>query len=218
MKQTRNSVLIFLFVWLVNSGLMAQKSDWKTQTTKDGRVEVTYVFSDTIDERGKKANVLHYVATLRAEVSLESCEAVMREDSLHMGFMDGTEHVKRIKDLPDGEWVTYYFYNSPWPMPDADVITKYKLEEKPSEKRFFLTGTPAPDMYPEGDVPRMKHNYTKYSFTDLENDSVEIIMYSSSIPLVSVPKWVIATWIPDGPADMLNGITSLAKEKDNKSN
>jgi len=207
-------LFIILFVLLVNSGLVAQKSGWKSKTTKDGRVEVSYIFSDTIDEQGKKANVLIYEARTSACVSLESCRAVMIDDSLHMGFMDGTEHVRRIADLPGGEWVTYYFYNSPWPMPDADVITRYKLEEEPSQKRFFLSGTPAPNAYPEQDVPRMKHNYTSYTFTDLGNDTVEIIMYSSSIPLVSVPKWLIGTWIPDGPADMLNGISRLAKEKD----
>ena len=129
-----------------------------------------------------------------------------------MGFMDGTEHVRRIADLPGGDWVTYYFYNSPWPMPDADVITRYKLVEEPSKKRFILTGTPAPEMYPEQDVPRMKHNYTKYTITDLGDGRVEVVMYSKSIPLVSIPKWVIATWIPDGPADMLNGIVRLAGE------
>jgi hypothetical protein len=213
MIQNRKGEFIFLFVLFVNSALVAQKSDWKRETTKDGRVEVSFIFSDTIDEHGKKANVLHYEARIRAGVSLENCKAVMTNDSLHMGFLDGTKHVRRIADLPGGEWVTYYFYNSPWPMPDADVITRYKLEEESSQKRFFLTGTPAPESYPEQDVPRMKHNYTKYTFTDLGNDSVEIIMYSSSIPLVSVPKWLIATWIPDGPADMLNGIARLAKEK-----
>ena len=198
---------------LVNFALLAQKSDWKSETTKDGRVEVSFIFSDPIDERGKKANVLQYEARFRAGVSLESCKAVMTNDSLHMGFMDGTEHVRRIADLGVGEWVTYYFYNSPWPMPDADVITRYKLDEDPSQKRFFLTGTPAPEMFPEQDVGRMKHNYTKYTFTELENGRVEVLMYSKSIPLVSVPKWLIATWIPDGPAYMLNGITRLAKEK-----
>lgn len=101
-------------------------------------------------------------------------------------------------------------------MPDADVITRYKLEEEPSKKRFILTGTPAPEMYPEQDVPRMKHNDTKYTFTDRGDGTVEIIMYSKSIPLVSVPKWVIATWIPDGPADMLNGIVRLAGEEKRK--
>ena len=216
MKCKSRAGFIFLWIFLLNSNLFAQRTDWKKESTKDGLVTVSYSFSESIDENGKKFNVLEYEALTTAEVSLESCKAVMTDDSLHMGFMDGTEHVRRIADLPGGEWVTYYYYNSPWPMPDADVITRYKLEEEPSQKRFFLTGTPAPDSYPEQDVPRMKHNYTKYTFTDLGNDTVEITMYSSSIPLVSVPKWLIATWIPDGPADMLNGITSLAKEKELK--
>ncbi|MDX2430305.1 MAG: hypothetical protein QNK35_05190 [Bacteroides sp.] len=216
MKHQLKTGLFLLCVLTVNTGLFAQTDDWKTDKTKDGKVEVSYIFSESVDEKGKKFNVLEYVASTTAEVSLESCKAVMRNDSLHMGFMDGTENVHRIADLPDGEWVTYYFYNSPWPMPDADVITRYKLEEESSKKRFFFTGTPAPDMYPEGDVPRMKHNDTKYTFTDLGNGQVEIIMYSKSIPLVSVPKWVIATWIPNGPADMLNGIVRLAGEDNNK--
>lgn len=216
MKHQRKTGLFLLCVFVVNTALFAQTDDWKTDQTRDGKVEVSYIFSESVDEKGKKYNVLEYVASTTAEVSLESCMAVMRNDSLHMGFMDGTENVHRIADLPDGEWVSYYFYNSPWPMPDADVITRYKLEEEPTNKRFFLTGTPAPDMYPEGDVPRMKHNDTKYTFTDLGNGQVEIIMYSKSIPLVSVPKWLIATWIPDGPADMLNGIVRLAGEEKDK--
>ncbi len=216
MKHQRKTGLILLCVSLVNYGLIAQTDDWKTDITKDGKVEVAYIFSESIDEKGKKYNVLEYVAECTAAVSLESCKAVVTNDTLHMGFMDGTENVHRIADLPGGEWVTYYFYNSPWPMPDADVITRYKLEEEPSKKRFILTGKPAPDMYPEQDVPRMKHNDTKYTFTDQGDGTVEIIMYSKSIPLVSVPKWVIATWIPDGPADMLNGIVRLAGAEKSK--
>lgn len=212
MKQHRKAGLIFLCVLFANSGLRAQTADWKKETSKDGRVTVSYMFSDTIDESGKRLNVLEYEATCIAEVSLESCKAVMRTDSLHMEFMEGTENVRRISDLPDGEWLCYYYYNSPWPMPDADVITRYKLEEDPSQKQFILTGTPAPDLYPGQDVARMKHNYTKYIFTDQGNGRVEIVMHSKSIPLVAVPKWLIATWIPDGPADMLNGIIRLAKE------
>ena len=213
MKYKCRAGFIFLWIFLLNSSLFAQRADWKKESTKDGRVTVSYSFSESIDENGKKFNVLEYEAITTAEVSLESCKAVMRNDTLHMEFMEGTENVRRITDLPGGEWVTYYFLNSKWPMPDSDVITRYKLDEDPSQKRFFLTGTPAPEMFPEQDVGRMKHNYTKYTFTDLENGRAEIVMYSKSIPLVSVPKWLIATWIPDGPAYMLNGITRLAKEK-----
>jgi len=211
--ESRNRIgFIILCILLLSSCLFAQDANWKRETTKDGKVAVSYIFSESVDESGKKFNVLEYIAVTTAAVALESCKSVLMDGSKHMEFMEGTENTRRIKDLPGGEWVCYYFLNGRWPMPDSDVITRYKLEEDPSQKRFILTGTPAPEMYPEQDVPRMKHNHTKYTFTDLGNGTVEMEMYSKSIPLVSVPKWLIATWIPDGPADMLNGIVRLAME------
>lgn len=201
-----------LCLLLLNVNISAQKPDWKRETTKDGKVSVAYRFSEFSDQDGKKFNVLEYEAVTIAAASLENCKAVMMDDPRHMEFMEGTQDVKRVEDLPGGEWVTYYFLNSKWPMPDADVITRYKLEDDPAGNRFYLTGTPAPDMFPEGEVARMKHNQTKYTFTDLGDGRVEVIMYSKSIPLVSVPKWLIGTWIPDGPADMLNGIIELANQ------
>ncbi len=129
MKYKCRAGFIFLWIFLLNSSLFAQRADWKKESTKDGRVTVSYSFSESIDENGKKFNVLEYEAITTAEVSLESCKAVMRNDTLHMEFMEGTENVRRITDLPGGEWVTYYFLNSKWPMPDSDVITRYKLDE-----------------------------------------------------------------------------------------
>lgn len=197
---------------LLGAGAAGQQPDWKTKDTKDGEVSVSYRFTEQEDQNGKKFNVLEYEAVTRAETDLERCREVMTDDSKHMKFMEGTEGVKRVKNLSEDEWVTYYFLNSRWPMPDSDLVTRYKLEEDASGKHFSLTGSPAPDMYPEGDVPRMKYNQSKFSFTDQGNGIVEIVMYSKSVPLVSVPKWLIASWIPSGPADMLHGIIDLANE------
>lgn len=202
--------LIALSVVMLNINICAQEADRKRETTKDGKVTVSYTFSESVNKEGKKFNVLEYEAVTTATATLESCKAVLTDDPKHMEYMEGTEGVRRIKDLPGGEWITYYFLNGRWPMPDADLLTRYKLEEDPEGKRFILTGIPAPDMYPEQGVARMEHNHTKYMVSDLGNGQVELIMYSKSIPLVSVPKWLIATWIPDGPADMLNGIVKLA--------
>lgn len=208
--------ITFLLSFCVAASSIAQTADWKTELTKDGKVEVSYFFSESADEKGKKFNVLEYIAVTTAEVSLEACLKVLKTDSLHQEFMPDTENIRRIEDLPEGDWLTYYFMNSRWPMPDCDVITRYHLEENSSELSFILTGSPAPDLYPMEDVPRMRYNDTKYTFTDLGNGTVEMIMYSRSIPLVSVPKWLIKTWIPNGPADMLNGIARLAKEEMDK--
>lgn len=213
MKNATKTICVFLSILLLSPGIWAQKPGWKQETTKDGRVTVDYRFSESVDQYGEKYNVLEYEAVTNASASLESLKEVMIDDPKHMEFMDGTEGVKRVRDLPGGEWLTYYFYNSPWPMPDADIVTRYKLEENPSGKRFVLTGSPAPDMYPEGKVPRMRHNHTKYTFSDKGNGIIEIVMYSKSVPLVSVPNWLVSAWFPDGPADMLNGIIDLANDK-----
>jgi len=214
MKERLKAGLAFVCILLLNLNTSAQSPDWKQETTKDERVTVSYTFTESVDQDGKKFNVLEYEAVTTAKASLGKCREVMMDDSKHMEFMEGTQDVKRVMDLPGGEWVTYYFLNSRWPMPDSDVVTRYKLEDDPAGKSFILTGTPAPNLYPEGEVSRMKHNQTKYIFTDLGDGRVEVVMYSKSVPLVSVPKWLISTWIPDGPADMLNGIIDLANQKD----
>ncbi len=202
--------LLLLGLLLLSSNICAQKPGWKKEITKDGRVTVSYKFSEHVDQSGKKYNVLEYEALTAAALKLKSCKAVMMDDSKHMEFMEGTEGTRRIQDISESEWITYYFLNGRWPMPDSDVVTRFVLEEEPAGKYFIMTGTPAPDMYPDQGVARMKHNQTKYTFTDKGNGTVELLMYSKSIPLVSVPKWLISAWIPNGPADMLNGIIDLA--------
>ncbi len=212
MKNTIKTVIVFLSLLLLNQGIWAQKPGWKQETTKDGEVTVSYSFSESVDQDGEKYNVLEYEAVTKASANLESLKKVMLDESKHMEFMDNVDRVVRVSDLPGGEWVVYYYHNSPWPLPDADLVTRYKLEEDPEGKYFVISGSPAPDMYPEGKVARMKHNHSKYTFTDTGNGTIEIVMNSKSIPAVSVPKWVISAWMPDGPADMLKGIINLAND------
>jgi hypothetical protein len=128
MKGKERGGFTFICMLLVNASIIAQTADWKSETTKDGKVTVSYMFSESMDKDGKKYNVLEFVAVTAAPVPLESCRKVLMDDSKHKAFMEGTENTRRIKDLPGGEWVTYYFLNSRWPMPDSDVITRYKLE------------------------------------------------------------------------------------------
>jgi len=214
-KAMRNSTktgLFFLSLLSLNLSIWAQKPGWNQVSTKDGKVTVTYRFSESIDQNGKKYNVLEYEAVTIAAASLEDFKQVMMNDTKHMEFMEGTEQVRRVREISEEEWITYYFLNARWPMPDADLVTRYILEEDPEGRLLTITGSPAPDMYPEGQVPRMKHNQSKFTFTNMGNGKIEVVMYSKSIPLVSVPKWLIRTWIPNGPADMLNGIIELAND------
>jgi hypothetical protein len=99
-------------------------------------------------------------------------------------------------------------------MPVSDVVTRYVIEEDPESSGYIVTGFPAPDMYPEQGVERMRYSYSKYTLKDLGNGKTEVMMYSRSVPLASIPKMLLATWIPKGPADMVNGIIRLALEEE----
>lgn len=213
MKNQIVAGLLVFFVFSLNSNLSAQKDGWKTETTKDGKVLVSYNFLEKKDDKGKKYNVLEYEAKTTGRVSLESCLAVLKDDSRHVDFMEDTKRTERIKNLSEDEWLSYYLLKKRWPMPVSDVVTRYKLELEPDKNRFILTGFPAPDMYPDQGLKRMQESFSKYTITDLGNGQTEVIMYSRSIPVVSIPKMLLATWVPDGPAKMVKGIIRLAQEE-----
>ena len=214
MKNTFKAGLIVLCSLLLNVSVNAQRDGWKQDHTKDGKVLVSYNFAEHKDEKGKKYNVLEFEAVTAAEVSMESCLKVLKDDSKHVDFMDDAEHTERIRDLSEDEWLSYYLLKKHWPMPVSDVVTRYKLEEDTESSTYTLTGFPAPDMYPEQGVERMRHSYSTYTLRDLGDGQTEVMMYSSSVPLASIPKMLLATWIPNGPADMVKGIIRLALEEE----
>jgi hypothetical protein len=212
MKNKIRVCMAVLCILLPSSHIKAQNEGWKQDKTKDGKVLVSYNFLEKVDETGKKFNVLEFEAVTRAAVSIESCLAVLTDDSRHKDFMEDAEHTERIKDLSEDEWLSYYKLKSRWPMPDTDVVTRYKLELKPAYNSFVLTGYPAPDMYPEQGLKRMQESFSRYTITDLGNGQCEVTMYSKSVPVASIPKMLLKTWIPNGPANMVNGIVRLAQE------
>ena len=135
MKNSVKAELIVLCTLLLSSSVNAQRDGWKQDETKDGKVQVSYNFLEHKDEKGKKYNVLEFEAVTIAEVSIESCLKVLKDDSRHKDFMEDAEHTERIRDLSEDEWLSYYLLKKHWPMPVSDVVTRYKLEEDPENSR-----------------------------------------------------------------------------------
>ena len=202
--------LLIVSMLILATNSRAQKPDWKQETTKDGKVRVSYYFDERKDEKGKKYTILEYEAKTVAEVSFESCLAVLKDDAKHQFFMEDTEYTRRIRDISEDEWLSYYRLKKRWPMPEADIVTLYTLKLEPDMNRFVLIGNPAPDMHPDQGVERMRESYSIYTVTDLGNGQSEIIMYYRSIPEVSIHKMLMATLFHKGPAKMVNGIIQLA--------
>jgi hypothetical protein len=212
MKNSLNVSTIILFM-LLSFNVHAQREGWKQDKTRDGKVLVSYNFLEKENEEGKKFNILEFEAVTTAAVSIESCLKVLKDDSRHKDFMNDAEQTERIRNLSEKEWLSYYLLKKRWPMPVADVVTRYVLEEDPEKRSYILNGYPAPDMYPDQGIARMRESYSTYTLTDLGNGQTEVTMYSRSVPLASIPKMLLATWIPNGPADMVRGIVRLAREE-----
>jgi len=104
--------VLCLLVLSVNSS--AQKPGWKIETTKDGRVSVSYQFSEFEDQSGKKLYLWEYEAVTSGLATLENCKKVMMDDPKHMEFTstNGTFKGRWNFDSPDEPTeIQYHFPN-----------------------------------------------------------------------------------------------------------
>lgn len=205
--------IAFLLVCMLKmqSTLLAQSQDWITELTKDGSISVTYSIHDHLLETGEKTQMLEYKVIATTNSSVERCIAVMKDDANHCQFMDNTTVSKRIKDLSQSEWLTYYFLDTPWPMPNSDCVTHYSIKYDIEPRFAKIVGRAEPEAYPDKGVKRMQLNYSEYTFTEVGNGQVQIVMYSRTSPAVSAPDWIVKAWFPEGPANMMRGIIYLAQ-------
>tara|TARA_B110000483_G_C18154617_1_gene526892 strand:+ start:158 stop:418 length:261 start_codon:yes stop_codon:yes gene_type:complete len=84
--------------------------------------------------------------------------------------------------------------------------------ENEVQSEVVFRGVSAPDEHPRTSVNRMTINHVDYTFTDIGNGEIEILIKSKFSPANSAPEWLLETWFPDGPTDMLKRIVDLAKQ------
>jgi len=104
----------------------------------------------------------------------------------------------------------YYYINAIWPLPDSDCVAKVIYEEE-SETKVSFTSISTPDAFEKKEVERMILNDAKYTFEQLPNKEIKITIWVKFQPVMNVPKWMISTWFPKGPAEMLYKLEQVAQ-------
>jgi len=203
---------LFLLVgcFLVNVFLFAQAVDWKTKYSKDRRVEVNYLINSIKNEEDDKVQIVEYESTMLSKsVSMQQCIDLMKDVDLHKDFLQDTEQSYKIKDLSEDVWSVYYYINSIWPLPDTDCVSKviYKQE---NEHTVSFTSISTPNNYENKGVKRMVLNDAKYTFEALPEKSIKITIWVKFQPVVNAPKWMLNTWFPKGPAEMMYKLEKIA--------
>jgi hypothetical protein len=193
---------------LILSAPAFAEAEWKTSTTGDGLITVRSRISERSNEAGKKVMLIEYSATTKARMKLADGVALLKNVERHKLFLD--EKVSdRVKTVSDREWVVYYTFGAPWPMPSSDCVAVMTQEDSAQKTVFSLTA--APSLVENRKLDRMRFYNVTYAFRDLGDGLVEITTAASVSPLVQVPDWMVAGFFPDGPAKVLNRIVKLAQ-------
>jgi hypothetical protein len=136
----------------------------------------------------------------------------MRDVSLHKEFMGNTAESEELETLSETEWLAYYFFEPPWPMPDNDCIMKTSLSKSDDGKYIVFKGVSAPELIEKKDLKRLDYYEYEYSFEEKEDKTVEFNIAVRLTPVSSNPAWMVKTWFPKGPIDFIEDFITTAKE------
>lgn len=205
-------VILILFFFHLFNNAVSQSTDWEKETSKDGQIEILYHVGDRVDQNGGKVQVIEYKAVTETDVPLQKCIMAMRDVSLHKKFMGDTEESKEIKVNSENEWIAYYFFEPPWPMPDNDCVMQVNLQKEIDSMVYIFTGVSKPELLDKKDVKRLNYYEYEYSFIQKANDKVEFSVSVRLTPVSSAPKWMVKTWFPQGPIDFMEKFIKIASE------
>lgn len=211
MNAGRNLFGIFISVLIfINTNLFAQQTDWRTEKTEDGKITVTSKISKRTDDIEGEVQLIEYIATTTANVSMHNCISVMKDISKHKEILN-EEVSEMVKIISDNEWLIYYYFDAPWPIPNSDCVTKMSFSEDLTNNMATFTITAEPFMYEQKDVKRLTFYNVIYTFKDLGNGNVEMTSTAKLTPVVQAPEWIVREFFPNGPARYLQRLLVLAK-------
>ena len=181
----------------------AQTRQWKTETSEDENVIVKSEIVKT-----KKGKHIYYIAETTRNISLEQAENYLRNSNNHKSFLENTTISKEVKKTFKNEWLTYYYFDAPWPMPNSDAVLQFKLTK--TDNTLSINGTSMPDAYEKKEVKRMKTYNITYHFEKINASQTKLTITADFVPTGSVPKWLMNGWFPEGPAGIASRLVDEA--------
>lgn len=196
--------MIFLLL-IFSSTALSQERKWTQANSKDGTVSVKYEITKDDSER----TVVYYEGKTSFLGSIENYKALMSNSSRYQEFLEYTEESKEIERSSSSEWLMYLYFDQPWPLPNSDCVHRVYLKDTLSNG-FNIVATTDEEAYPKQDVKRMEVYDVSYSFIEQEGQIVFTIK-AKFTPVGSLPKWMLVSWFPEGPAGIMRRIIEIGK-------
>lgn len=199
--------LIVTLLLLISFSVSSQTRNWTTKTSKDGETTVKY---DLEKEDG--GTHLYYVAERNSSTSLDELDAYFSKSDNHKFFLENTTKSDEVKKTSDNEWITYYYFDAPWPMPNSDVVVKFNKSK--TDDTLIFTANVITGEYGKKDVDRLTTYKFIYTFKKVDDNTTKISITADFISVGSVPNFLVRSWFPEGPARIISNLGSLKTEED----
>jgi hypothetical protein len=201
----KTHILIATLLLLSINGI-AQERNWTTQKSSDEKVTIK---SDIIN--GNNGKIIYYIAITTGNITLAQAESYMRNSTNYKDFLENTTESTEIKSISNNEWVTYCYFDAPWPMPNSDAVQKFTFTK--TTTGFEVSGAVISGIYAMKDVPRMQTNNITYVFNKINSTTTEITIKANFETTGDVPKWLLKNWFPDGPSEIIQNLIKGASKQ-----
>lgn len=213
--KSHNYFIFIIILLLLPLKLIGQANDWTKEISDDGQTTVLSKIYETVDANEEEIKIIEYSAVTNTSASLKSCYEIFNNPMLHKEFYDYTEISEKVKDISKNEWIIYYFYDTPWPIPNSDCVSRIKILEDSLKSEITFICVAEPNLLEDRGVFRSILNDISFTFRELTSEKIEITIKAKFSPVMPAPDWVMNGWFPDGPAEMLARFKELAEKQSN---
>lgn len=193
---------ISIFTLLCSFCMFSQERNWTIENSKDDKSTVKYELI-----KQEEGTHFYYIAQTMANVTLDELDTYFSNTENHKLFLESTPITKETGKISEDEWLAYYFFNAPWPLPDSDLVIKINRIKETNKLTFIATAIK--NDYKTKDVKRMKTYKVIYTFEKINNSNTKITYNADYIPVGSIPKFLIKTWFPEGPIKIVTNLGKL---------
>lgn len=200
---------VILIIWLMSFIKMVAQDGFKTETLKDGKVTVK---SKVVTQQvgNKEKNVFYYMVETSADIDLGKAEAFMLNSENYKKFLESMGNTHEIRKVSANTWLTYIYFDNSFPVSDNDCVQRFEFAK--TTTGFTITGKAAPGDYEKKEVSRIDLYDVVYRFEKLDDKKIKVSIEAVFCPASSIPKVLMNSWLPGGPAKIINRlVTEIAK-------
>jgi len=177
---------------------------WKEHTSTD--IKVAW----RITSAGGGLRIEDHAETT-AKARVKDAVAVLLDIPGHGGFMGNKCRV--LEQLPDNTWLVYAFIENPWPIPDADRVSRLRYTRDEATGTAVFRFTAEPDAYPRQGVARQTHFDLTYTVVDLGNGRIELREDGVAEPPFDVPRWMVNSAFPKVPLESMRKLVGMIEKR-----